>query len=285
MNKRTNFLRIKLHRGRSSFIANYLRMSTCRATFKFFTLCLLISCLFSYSTGHTFEREKIRKNFRYSVTIASFGANEKEKYRLKIIHPYSFDLKIIRKCLVNLAYQKRIIRWSKKKRVFPTGTVKQLALLIVEQFAQADKNHRVIFKITGPSGKIKVKGDTFLTPEGIQWRLTVINYSRREVDEFSVMGESLRLVPLKGQSYKTKKPLKNVIQDITNWIIFTKFRPIVSKTVEFPKPKGPGEKDQPALRDTSDIKERLRTLEDLKREGLINEKEYKTKREDILNSL
>lgn len=214
----------------------------------------------------------------YSAGIATLENNEKKEYRLKVVQPYAFTLETIQKFMQSLAYQERDISWSHKKRVFSSHDIKILAPRIKEQFALAGMNHRVTYQIKNPKGKTLLKGDTFLTSQGMNWRITIVNRSKREIADFSVMGDSWRLVPLTGQKYKTHERRKNLTQDISNWILFTRFHPNpkhVLKEPVLPKHKG----------SLSSIKKRLKVLDALKSEGLISEKEYEKKRQEILNDL
>ncbi len=157
--------------------------------------------------------------------------------------------------------------------------IKKLTPILVKQFSKADHNQRIIFAIKSPRGKTFIKGDTFLSPEGLNWRFTVINSKKRGIDDFSVMGESWKMVPKIKQAYRKKKRSNNIVQDITNWIIATNIRPEPSNIIVIPQP-GSSAKNTPVL----GIKKKLRILEDLKNEGLINEQEYRTKRKEILDS-
>lgn len=216
-----------------------------------------------------------------SVSIAPLKDQEKKKYGLKMIQPYAFNLKTIQKVMQSLAYQERNVSWSSKKRVFSSEDIHTLAPKIKKQFTLASKNHRVIFQIKNPNGRTLLKGDTFLTKLGMHWRITMIKRSTRKIGDFSVMGDSWRLVPLTGQVYKTHERHKNLIQDITNWVLFNKFHPNPKRVLK--EPALPQHQDAP--RSPAKVKERLKVLDELKREELINEKEYEEKRREILNRL
>ncbi|NIP99992.1 MAG: hypothetical protein GWM98_06085, partial [Nitrospinaceae bacterium] len=79
---------------------------------------------------------------------------------------------------------------------------------------------RIEYTVRSRSGRILVRGDTFQAVDGLHWRITVLNHSRRPIDDFSLSGESWRLVPLAGQAYKKRQVTRTVGQDLTNWIIF-----------------------------------------------------------------
>ncbi len=218
----------------------------------------------------------------YSVTIAPLLDQEKKKYSLQVIQPYAFTLKAIQRFMQSLAYQKRAVSWSSKKRVFPSRDIQILAPEIKKHFAQASKNHRVTYQIKNANGKIRLEGDAFLTSQGMNWRITTINSATRKTDDFSIMGASWRLAPLTGQKHKTHERLKNLAQDISHWVIFTRFHPNPKRVLKEPAAKIPpsGQHQAP----TSNIKERLKVLNELQREGLINKDEYEKKRREILNN-
>lgn len=223
--------------------------------------------------------------FKVAAEISLFRDGEKEKYKLlEITHPYSFDLKTIQTSMASLGYQERTLAWSKTKRVFGESAVKSLAPIILKKFAEAGPNERVVFRIATP--KTHTEGDTFLTPQGLHWRFTVINRAKRRIDDFSVMGEDWRLVERNGQTYrqKVREELNNLVQDMTNWIVLPEIRPDSAKIVKTPVLPVPQalEKTQSSVVDGPDIKKKLQILEELRKEKLISEEEYKNKRAKVL---
>ncbi len=183
----------------------------------------------------------------------------------------------------SLAYQKRGVSWSNKRRVFNTAVTQELAPMILKSFSLANPDQRITFRVKNAAGKTTLRGDTFLTTEGLHWRMTAIQKIRRTVDDFSVSGDPWRLVPLTHQSYKTKEKIKNLVQEITNWIVFNQIKPDPERIIH---PSPPSEEKQAAPATPGlGIKKRLKILEELKRDGLIDEKEYKVKRQKILDDL
>ncbi|GJL78120.1 MAG: hypothetical protein NPINA01_11090 [Nitrospinaceae bacterium] len=222
--------------------------------------------------------------FKISVSVQSFEYGEIQNYNLKMIQPYRFDIVALNKIMSSLAYQKRGVSWSNKRRVFNTALTRRLAPMIRKNFLLADRNQRIVFRVKNASGKTILAGDTFLTFEGLHWRLTAIQKKRRTVDDFSVSGFPWRLVPLTHQSYKTKEKIKGLTQDLTNWVVFNKIKPDSKGIIQLPllseekQPVRPGPQ-------SLDIKNRLNILEDLKQDGLINDEEYHIKRQKILDDL
>jgi hypothetical protein len=104
------------------------------------------------------------------------------------------------------------------------------------------------------------------------------------LDDFSIFGDSWRLVPLKRQHYQQKNTHKNFDQNITNWIVSERIRPNPDKVLK----ESVFEQDISKSRDNfsplieTDIKEKLKILLELKKEGLINQEEYLKKRTELL---
>ncbi len=223
------------------------------------------------------------KNFRYIVQIASFQKDEKIDYQLKILQPYSFELATIRKSMVSLGYQEKALAWSKTKRVFSNDAIQQLSPLIVEKFSQAGPNQLVSFKIAKPSGRTWTEGHTFLTAQGLHWRFTRLHGGKRKIGDFSVMGESWKLIEREGQVYKKniRTDLNGLAQDVTNWMVLRNVRPKRSRVLKVPAPSA---KEAGKSSSTEDIKRRLKTLDELKDGKFIDEDEYNKKRREILDS-
>lgn len=221
--------------------------------------------------------------FQISVSVQPFQEHEKRKYHLKVIQPYRFDKITLIKAISSLAYQKRGISWSNKRRVFNATVTRRLTPIIREKFSLANPDQRVVFRIKNAPGKTILTGDTFLTNEGLHWRMTAIQKIRRTVDDFSVSGDPWRLVPLTHQSYKTKENIKSLVQDITNWIVFNQIKPDPERIMRLPPLSE--EKQSAPVSQGLDIKNRLKILEGLKHDGLINAEEYIIKRQKILEDL
>ena len=120
---------------------------------KFILPCFWFAVLVLIFPSSSSAEKSLKVALHFSAKIAPFRNQMRETYDLKIVHPYSFDLETIQKCMGVLVYQDRGISWSKRKRVFSVPAIKLLGPLIMEQFAVADKNQRVIFKISKGSGK------------------------------------------------------------------------------------------------------------------------------------
>lgn len=222
-----------------------------------------------------------RGSYHYMAELTEFEKVELQRYNISPVHPYAFELKILQNSMWALAYQDRDIGWSKKKHVFDRQAVQALGPQLVDLFRKVRKSQKVIFKIQKTSGKTVFMGDVFLTPEGLNWRVTNFKGSRKKVDDFSVFGDAERLVPLKGQVYKTKEKHEGLIQNITNWIIFSSIVP--EKNRILPEITSGDSRSHPSAEDiTKEVKKRLKVLGNLKKEGVITDLEYNRRREEIL---
>ncbi|MBI5427531.1 MAG: SHOCT domain-containing protein [Nitrospinae bacterium] len=243
-----------------------------------------VLCLFVLIPGRAQAIEPSGQAPPYQVKLVPFHVSETEKYALEILHPYSFDPETVRAGMASIAYQTKALAWSKKKRVFTSAMIKALGPLVVDLFAKATSKQKVAFQLKNKSGKTLLAGDAFFTPEGLNWRFTQLEGETREVDDFSVMGETWRLVPLNDQAYKTKTPYENLTVDITNWIVLKNVKPDPARTIKSPRLEEMTDMGaKPGAE--GDIKKRLRLLEELKRDGLIRDDEYEMKRREILKLL
>jgi len=245
---------------------------------------IIFSLSFLLFPWATFGAEPSKKFPHISVLSKLFKDKEIKKYKLQIRQPYRFSPKFLMKTMSTLAYQKRGASWSSKRRVFKTPLIRVLAPRIAKQFTRVNPDERVFFRLKSPAGRILLEGDTFMAEDGMHWRLTVIQKIRRMVDDFSLSGDSWRLAPRSHQAYKTKRRFKRLIEDITNWIVLKQIRPDPERILSpSPARRKNDEFSKPSAH--FDIKERLRILDDLKKEGLIDEREYKNKRREILKDL
>lgn len=219
--------------------------------------------------------------YQYEVELSDFKKSEMKRYGITPVHPYAFELKTLQNSMWTLAYQDRDISWSKKKHVFDRPAIKALGPQLVDHFRRAGKHQRVVFEIQKASGKTVFKGDVFLTPEGLNWRVTNFKGAGKKVGDFSVLGDAERLVPLKNQVYKTKEEHQGLIQNVTNWIIVSSILPEKNRVL----PEAQISSQQSAEDIVREVKKRLNILETLRNEGVISDSEYRRRREEILKGL
>ena len=72
--------------------------------------------------------------------------------------------------------------------------VKHLAPLIKNKISQVNSIHYFKFKIYKASGVIYLRGDKFLTSEGLRWRFNSLQGVKCRVEDFSCSGEPSILV-------------------------------------------------------------------------------------------
>lgn len=255
----------------------------------FLILHVQVFLFFSLITSPAFAQKATDNLKKYKVEILPLKNQVQKKYQLKLVHPYSFQLKTIQKSLVALKFKQKNILNVKKGRIFNNDLVKRLAPLIQDKFTQANSNQRVSFKIYNASRKLYLRGDTFLTSEGLNWRFTALRGIKWGIEDFSVSGEPWVLVLQKGQAYKQRywRGSTQIAQDITNWVVFDEILPTASRKLPEPAPNPSFMKDKkiPRKHTSSEFKERLDLLDQLRKEKVITEKEYIDKRRGILGQL
>ncbi len=227
------------------------------------------------------EKSQVAK---YSITVElkPFYPSEVKRYGLEVGHPYKFDLETLDRYMRALAYQKKRFSWSLEKRLFPSALHDRMVQAIAKHYSEARPDQRVVYTIKNSSGKTMLHGDTFLTQKGLHWRLTVLQGSRREIEDFSVAGENWRLVSRNNLAYFVTRRFENHNEKVSNWLVFNKVRPEAGRIVQDATP--PARERQVETRPKS-VKKRLQVLEELKQEGLISEQEYSRKRLEILDGL
>lgn len=224
----------------------------------------------------------------YSVYVESFGRKVKESYGLKVIHPYAFSLRTIQQSMASLIYKEKSILGSEKRRLFKNEFIKKIAPEIETKFREADSDQKVSFEIFSRSGKKYIKGDTFLTPQGLNWRFSILRWEKRSLDTSDSIGDPWALIPQEDQAYMKWywKKSKRVSQDITNWIILKKVLPVSSKTLPALKPADSRQQKKSNPKDSAtEVKDRLIGIEKLWKEKIITDEEYKAKRKEILGEL
>ncbi|QPJ65739.1 MAG: hypothetical protein G3M78_10185 [Candidatus Nitrohelix vancouverensis] len=234
-----------------------------------------------------FAVDKKLPEYSYQVSVHEFKPEELKSFQLELKQPYALDARRVSVALSRLAYQQKKILWSGKKRVFPPALVKLLAPQITQGFRRAGSHDRIVFQVKNAKGRSYLAGDVFLASNGLHWRVTILKYESRAIGDFSVSGERWRLAPLEGQSYMTLKPFPDLKQELTNWIYFETIRPSPEGLLKEVEPSSESPPSSGAsIEGTSDsIKERLRVLEELKRDHLIRPQEYERKRKEILDRL
>jgi hypothetical protein len=234
-----------------------------------FLVCLgilpLALAVASYADG-------AQPKYRFTSKTIPFAKGEKEKFNLNVIQPYQIELSVIERSMASLAYQKKGFSWTNNRRVFASTFINRLAPQIAHQMSKANDGQRIAYQIENSAGKLLLRGDTFLTTAGLHWRVTVLNGKKRSVDGFSITGDSWKLSPLKDQAYKTRKPFKNLIQDMTNWIVFVNILPEKSKRLPVQQNK----------KQSSKVMEKLQLLDELREDGIIEQNEYEEKRKQLL---
>ncbi len=275
-----------MSRDRSSnrpIASETLKNKVFMARIRWFCVVLPVAVLLLALPGRAFPLEKGKASrYSLSVELKPFYPSELRRYGLKTAHPYRFDLETLDRYMRQLAYQKKRLSWTTEKRMFPKALLHTMVERIAKRFSEAGPDQRVVFQIDDASGKTMLLGDTFLTKTGLHWRTTVLLGKRRDIEDFSVAGETWRLVPRKNLDYFRARRFEDLEQNLTNWLVFTKVRPEPARqadsvSVPAPEPAAPAAPNS--------VEQRLKTLEGLKKEGLVSDQEYRRLRESILSGL
>jgi len=201
----------------------------------------------------------------------------REAAGLGLVPPWRLAGDRIAEAMRRLAYQKRGLTWSGKKSVFPKPVLEELAPLIAGEWARAGAHERVAFSVTAGGKKPLIKGDTFLTGEGLHWRITVLNGKPRPLGDYHLASEPWRLVPITNQHYHRRERYKSLLEDMTNWLVLPGFRPDAGRTA----PPSASQAVEAASPDPA-IRQKLELLDELKQEGLIGEEDHARKRRELL---
>jgi hypothetical protein len=221
----------------------------------------------------------------FDVDVEPFAPKVKESYGLKVIHPYAFPLSTIQQSMASLVFNEQSIFGPDKKRIFKNELIKKIAPEFVSRFKEAGPGEKIAFEIYSRSGKKFIQGDTFLTPQGLHWRFTILDWEKRGFDNSDISGVPWTIVPQDNQEYMkwVWKKSKRVSEDLTNWIVLKNVVPIAANVLPAPLPSTEAESHR---RDSvMSIESRLLKLEKLLNEKIITKDEYNSKRKDILEDL
>ncbi len=220
----------------------------------------------------------------YQTRLAPFSREEREIYGVKMRQPYVVDVRSIQESMRSLKYQTKSFFWSEALPVFDSEQIRNLSPLIQKRLSVADASQKAIFRILGASGQPAIQGDAFISRKGLNWRFNLLNGVKRKVGDFNIFGGGWKIAGAQNFKYKTRKFFFFFNKKITNWVVSRDIRPISRLAI---KPVSPSEtgtvKNLPSL-SSEEIENRLQVLKELKDENLIDDKDYESKRREILQS-
>ena len=197
---------------------------------------------------------------------------------LRFQYPIHLSEETIRKHLLSL-YHQNIENPKKPRPVFSPQEVKEFTPLFITVLKKVETGKYLHFKFRS-SGR-QNEGGVFLTPKKIHWRFIKINNEYFSNDPLKIRKPTWKLVRKPGQDYKMlqtgrfKKALKN-------WIIADINLTIPQQRSRSRKKSPPGNLTSPKSRG-SELREKMDTLQELLETGLINDNEYRKKKESLLD--
>lgn len=226
------------------------------------------------------------------------GAKKKEiEGGLK--HPYTFEPEQMRAILRSLHFNKRILLLKdlEDQRLFDEGNVEFLMPYLIEAFRKAGSEEAVVVSYFTRDSKILIQNDrltifrAFVKEDGLHFVFTKLyakilgDRNTRSPEMISHEARSIRvgLNAQPGQNRLSWDP-EEIVFDLAY------YTPMGIKVSSPPGEKKKG-KDQaetpPQTTDTGQkpVRERLKELDDLRKDELITEKEYKKKRQELLQQL
>ncbi len=167
-----------------------------------------------------------------------------------------------------------------------------LARFLALAFAKARADEWVVFYLSHPRdggggpGVVELSSGGFFV-EGGQLHLVLANY--RYAAALPFIQEQIRDDPLRPAGEAFYEPVPGTYQSVRSVKIWDRTQPVRAESVELTTDYQTllGSQQEPVLKPAGDtpLNERLRTLDQLYKEGLITEEEYQLKRQRLLDEL
>lgn len=263
----------------------------------------IVLILASFSTGSAFAGTVIYKS-KNKLDFVKIEKAKKQEKEGGLLHPHEFDPGEIRSILRSIRFNKKILLLKdiENKGLFDEGNVEFLAPYLIEAFKKANAEEVVAVSYYTREGKSVIQNDrltifrSFLKEDGLHMKFTKMyakllgDRTTMGADRMSQEARSLRvgLEPQPGQNRISWDP-EEIVFDLATFAAggMKAPAPIVSGSEpkkEKGKPKALGERQEPPAGEKS-VKERLRELDELKKDELITEKEYQRKRRELIEQL
>jgi hypothetical protein len=234
------------------------------------------------------------------IKIDKAKKNEKEG---GLKHPYEFDPEQLRAILRSLHFNKKILLLKdiENRQLFDEGNVEFLAPYLIEAFKKAGPEEAVVVSYFTRDTKIVIQNDrltifrAFVKDDGLHFKFTKIyakllgDRTTKGVERMTQEARSLRvsLEVQPGQNRISWDP-EELVFDLAHFAPGgMKPAPLASEK-ESKKKEKKEVKEQPVATTTEEgksVRERLKELDQLKKDELITEKEYQKKRQELLKEL
>jgi len=285
---------------------------------------LIFSAVFlSACTNTKWVRTNVDKQRDFIVTLEQQeeGVTVRQRYE----HPYDIELEYLEKLMGDLIYIETVGLMNKKKQspIFQAVEIERLAPLLVETLAKADANQRIRFtsfnldKNSLLSDSRKTEGVIFVASGGrLNIAFNYINAARQPSETSAIYHNYSRVNPLKIETSDTHilsiapyAELHNfeIGKQAPMWVVvdlkkmkessITAAVPVIKISEEVPPAVvlttetlsksvdsvAPTQSPEDMLKE--DIRNNLKYLKELLDEGLISEKDYEAKKNELLDKI
>lgn len=261
---------------------------------KYYQLLISIFILSLYSgmiSGCTSTPEKKLKAEGFTLSYKDKSSAGSIIKKIQLSHPLKISEPEVRGHLESFTFEELSL-FGNKKFVFLPEDIDRIARLLTKAIQRVPSHKIIHYEVETSEGT--TEGDIFASKSRIHWRFNSINGMNFSGRAYTGWGNAnWRLVPQSGQVYHAAKRLLGT-QAHENWIV-TELVPAKSTRVsrkKSPRPsknksKAPSreaESTPPAKSLDPVLEEKLQFLKDLHKKNLIDEKEYKQKRKELLDA-
>ncbi len=263
------------------------RQTFLNASILAFALVLLSNCA-------TDSKERKLEVEGFTLMYKSIKSVDSEVKNVSIDHPAKISVEAMTAQLLSLKYQELAL-FGKRKAIFSVKDVNSIARLLAKALGRSPRDKLVYFELEAVGGL--TKGQLFHANKRLHWRFAKIsgknfNLSNRGASGFRGKGTIWKLVPQSGQALKKTKGIFPVTWD--NWLVSKLKLPItkglqkrkktyIKEKLKESKPSQAPVREPSRPTSNSVVEEKLNTLNDLRRKGLIGENEYEKRKKAILD--
>jgi hypothetical protein len=224
--------------------------------------------------------------------------------------PFQFHQEDMNRILETIFYSKnRFFRWSSSSRVFEEDQAAMLAPFFQRAFLEAGPEDLVEFylpltekRMLGLSGQtLLTRGWAFVRGGKLHVhfenvRQKIRSYSTHSEDQEPLPPSGWKLVPQKGQTYGTEGPSGKVRSENLHWLTIdlavnpdpapplqAVSAPVPPTPDAAPAPEIPEVRATPMPEPKPEAHEKLQELKEMQKEGLITQKDYERKKQEILD--
>ncbi len=254
-------------------------------------IVLFLGFCLSMGACKTLDKDRTFNKPGMTVSFLRLYELDEDLEDFQIDHPVEISTEQVRNHLMSLFYQDISKPEQKGRPVFSTNDAKKLATSVRAALSRVEDGDYIYFGFQAEKGV--TEWQMFSSVGKVHWRFLRINGVDYSNHFLGTSDPTWRLVRrTSGQSiYKEKTGLIKVTKE--NWIIvdikmpkFTrKERARTRKSASTPTApsKKPGDQLKKSAPQAGQIKEKLKSLKELYENGLIDERDYQKKKNEILN--